>query len=343
MAAGARRWALEDVAIAQLKSGDREGAENTIQRLSQHVLSLRGATKDKIYASLEDKRLHSLGLNPFRDLGDPKELAAAVERAARNAESLQDNWMKGLMLRDIAIAQSRLGEYDAAVATLKKMVEARASVHREDPYEVPHYNIIDVLKVAKAFIAAGKREEAEKVIQQAVEMVRAIKDENGDAEAARAVIWQEIAITRALMGDVQGALKAQSEISVTNYVYGTLVFIARAQIKAGDIEGARRMADKIAQTDNPTANAVLAEIVEAQATRGDIKSAILLADSLDKKRAFEKAPALRAIAAARVKAGESQQPYDWALAQPTPIEKSYALLGVAEGLLESGASKRDGK
>jgi hypothetical protein len=49
--------------------------------------------------------------------------------------------------------------------------------------------------------------------------------------------------------------------------------------------------------------------------------------------AMQRALALRAIAEARVKRGERDQAYSWSMAQPTQVEKAYALLGMAEGML----------
>lgn len=317
-----RRWKLEDIVTAQLKIKDWRGASETVKRLSQHVASLRGADEEVIRTAISDKHFHRLSIDPFLEIDDPSKIAAGVERAREEVERIGNERERALLLRDIAVAQARLGCCEEAIATIGEMLATRSTFERQDAGEMVHYNSMDILKVAKAFVASGENECATKAIQQTIDTVR--KEEV--ARNGGSAIWQEISITKALVGDIDGALGAQTEIHDQAYVEATWPFIARAFIKAGDLKAARNIALRMNLQE------IMVEIVIAQAEQGDIKGAVETSGAVDKSYLDSKVQITRAVAFARTKTGEAWGTYEWAKNLSTPVETTYALLGIAEGL-----------
>ena len=159
-------------------------------------------------------------------------------------------------------------------------------------------------------------------------------------------IWSRIAVQEARLGNLNGAHEAETSIPLIFDRGHSLLDIVEIQLQNGAVTEARQTA---AQTES---SYTLGRIVVAQAQDGDVEGAInsferleYLLDSdsdlqqyLARLKSTEYPPtflkALRTVAKARILAGDVAETVAWAHRQPTPYKKTYALLGVAEGLLE---------
>ena len=114
---------------------------------------------------------------------------------------------------------------------------------------------------------------------------------------------------------------------------------------AGDMQGARQTAASIpvepvksdvlraiAEQGASAKAKALSRIAVAQATDGDFQSALQTAASIQKDAT--KAAALRSIAEAQAKAGYAKNALAWAEKEPSPLLKTHALLGAANGIME---------
>ncbi|TAJ98209.1 hypothetical protein EPO44_11930 [bacterium] len=105
---------------------------------------------------------------------------------------------------------------------------------------------------------------------------------------------------------------------------------------AGDKAGAIATLREALQTANAIniasiKQSALERIAIAQANAGDFKGALQTANSIG--NIHQKTTALRAIASAQAGSGDVKGALAWALNESLPFVKSYALLGVAEGVL----------
>lgn len=176
--------------------------------------------------------------------------------------------------------------------------------------------------------AEGATEEigqGRRILEQASETANSIGDAKQKASAL-----QEISRAQTLAGDVKGALQTANNIGDGYEKANTLGQIAMAQASAGDLKGAVQTANSISaayQKGN-----FLQAISRTQAMTGDVKGALQTANSIED--ASQKAGALGQIAMARAMAGDVKGALAWSLDQSSPYLRSYALLGVAEGVLK---------
>ncbi|MDC4207172.1 MAG: hypothetical protein MPW14_24985 (plasmid) [Candidatus Manganitrophus sp.] len=324
---------LMDIAAKRMMEKDREGAIATIEKasqaaesLSQGSISLFEWTKNFILMNFAWSQLE------MGESVDPLILDKAFEIANENS----DKWKSAYLFRDIAMLQARMGEREAALTTIEKLIAIRESVTDRDAEDILDYNLIDTLKVAESFIQAGRNEDAQFLVQKVVNRMRIIN--KNEMEGIKSSIWRKIAMVRAQMGDIQGAFEADKLVTDETYQGVAIHSIFYAQIKTGDLKGAQKTASIIKNAS------IFKDLSIAQARRGDIDGATATADLIccNSKSFFEaklRAEALRAIAAARIEKGGDDSVSKWALSQPTPVEKTYALLGVAEGLQHRKAQR----
>ena len=278
-------FSLQWVAVAQVKAGDIRGAQATTQKALQ-VADTVIADNNLSPEFLKNHVAMKIATVQV-ETGDRASARAAIGQALQRVKgSVNDR-----VLLDIAIAQARLGDMQGALETLQGRL-----------------GIFSAVQVAEALSEAGERMAAGEIIQKAVEITQATNTVN-------AFDWKRIAMAKANLGDIQGAMDAQR--------------------KAADLEGTRNqlMSDPY----------FLSRLAVAQSKAGDPKRAMASVDAIHKAtgelrdsvaRAVFKSPALRAVAAAQVTAGDIKGALAWAHKQRWPDEKAYALLGVAEGLLE---------
>lgn len=322
--------ALIRIARMQIKAGDREGASSTYKIAYQAVDFVQGETKDDIellrYSVASDAVWFQIQNN-----GDTSGASALIELGLETAKHLEDKWSQASVLRNAAIHQAALGDHEAAMAIFQKAVAARASSSRGRSAGL-FYNMIDLLKIGESLTKAGKIEEARSSIRKVIEMMRTIEEQGEEAERTKSAVWQKIAIIRAQMSDIEGAIEAEAAIKDSSFKTLALAEIANAQIRSGDLKNAREIVRFL--KEDPS---LIRDIAVAQARSGDISGALSTSDAICctikiPAKAKLRGDILRIVASARIITEGHEKVLEWARSQPSPIERTYALLGIAEGL-----------
>ncbi|NKE71606.1 hypothetical protein [Candidatus Manganitrophus noduliformans] len=319
-----RAYILSRIAAAQAKSGNNEWASETIQMVLQVIDSAKthsGGSPEpfKIFLKMDLTRTQL-------EIGEHLAAISAIQEAIQLASNLKDAKVKAFALRDIAMAQSRIGDRNGAVATIQKMIDTRRTIQDEEPNRILMFNLNDIAHIAESAAEFNRREDTENIIN----MIIRIMEANEDEEEAKSPAWRIIGEVRARLGDVEGALEAEKRIVSPIYRGTVLPAIVEAEIEAGNFKEARQLANMSLQRD-----ILLKDIAISQARSGDIKEALSTVDSICCKAGtlIARSEAFRAIATARIISGEKKETLIWAENQPSPEEKAYTLLGLAEGLL----------
>ena len=114
----------------------------------------------------------------------------------------------------------------------------------------------------------------------------------------------------------------------------TLKAVAVMQAAAGDLKSAMRTADRIAGGLQDNA---YTEMIEVLMAKKDWIGAHQIAAGIREQWMASEHTALsfRELSKSEVRAGEGKQGLDWARQLPVPLAKANALLGVAEGTMDS--------
>ena len=338
-----RYYTYEDIAVAQLKLGDREGAQRTLDVLFVNMLPLKG---EKPFESSYRKMKSVLRIaETYLELQNIKQAREEVTNAFHMYEKLPteniDKVFNALFFwESLAVMAGRVGDSAAAQRTLGQIYEildVRAQVAK----------IETTLRVAQALIEGKQQEAAAKVVEKGYELARAWKKGAPNSFEAEnySFVWRQLGLTKALLGDVEGALEADTHLPQDGTRIGKAYYQKVAYVAAEKFDEAFR----IVKTEDQIDYYRLLVIVEGQAKQQRVEAAMeafdLLKDHVSKvlnkfevdfmkRRPPDYLQALRAVAVAQGRWGKVAQAVAWARSQETSGEKAHALLGVAEGLLE---------
>lgn len=233
---------------------------------------------------------------------------AAAEMTSREAfliaAGIYNEIDKDKAFESIAELQAKAGEVKRAVET--------ASAIKND-----YRKVRALLGIAKAQAKAGDQQGAQTTFGKAIETASSLKNKH--------FALAGIAEARAEARDVQGALNTSVLLPSNSMKAEVLAVIAEAQVKAGDLKGARETIRTSAQlAGSSRKSAIFTSIAEAQAKTGDmagaLESAIATSGLLIKvetadiqvaiqivstiRDSFQRAEALRAIALVQAKTGD---------------------------------------
>ena len=190
-----------------------------------------------------------------------------------------------------------------------------------------------LLGLLRELAKAGKREEARKTLD-------ALERRGAPADFAARFHWlREIAVARAVVGDFEGALGMAASIPNALLREEAWAGIAVALAQSGDLGAAERT---LAPVEDPDIRGYALEaIAPEQAKAGDFAGAVRSATvSWEEGHDLGKGRTLQRVAALQAKAGEGQQALAWARRLPSTEVRTWALIGLAEGLLERAGSSR---
>ena len=202
------------------------------------------------------------------------------------------------------------------------------------------------MRVVSALIDGGQAAEATRVFERILPLFHASPPVEEGGAILKTLVWQQIAIIYAKLGEVDGVHQAETQAVLdqlpdTGMLSIAWPYLAEVQLQAGDVAGARQTAS---QADD-------IRIVRAQAEHGDVAGAQVGLTAFDRWWALsgraraqasiykttqahpDHQAAVRAVAKARVVAGDIWATLEWARKYPYPDLKAYALIGFAEGLL----------
>ena len=340
-----RYYTYDDIAVAQLKVGDQEGAQRTLQVMFANVPLLKG---EKQFEPSYRKMKSVLRLaETHLELQQIEQARMKVNNAFHIFEKLSippnDNFFSTPFFWDsLAVMAWRVGDSVAAQRTLEQIYAALDIGGRVT-------NIETALRIAQALIEGNQHEVAIKFVDKGRDLALELKWEPHNSFEAYNYVsaWKQLAITKAMLGDVKGALEAEAHIPPGQGRIGKGFYQKMAYVAAGNFDAAFR----IVKAEEPVDYHHLLAIVHGQAKQKKVAAAIeafeflkervstdeglmkLKADSNTTEQPPDYLKALRAVAVVRGVSGNVAQAVAWARSLETPGEKAHALLGVAEGLL----------
>lgn len=318
---------LGSLALQQIKIGDRTDGKATVQKILQEIERathtsgvVRGSDRIELIVRIAETHLEA---------GDRESAAIAIQQALQEIPSLTRDWEILSAYQDIAVAQAKLGEYAAAMETAQKAFQARDRVHHESPFKTQHFKVKTLIRIADALVNSGNQDPAVSLLKTAQQMTRDL-DAGDRTSELRSAALRDIAITAAKLGNIDMALEAMAAITDENYQCVPLPDILEAQIKAGQVERALETADRYSKTERCPKEQLLEDIALARAKVGDVKGALGTVGLTDRSSPDY----IRAIAAAKIKGGDLRDVLTWANSFKLPEQRTFALLGIAEGLLK---------
>lgn len=337
-----RYYTYEDIAVAQLKIGDLEGAQRTLDMLFANMTQLK---REKPFGSSYQKMKSILRIaETYLELQQIAQARLEMIKAFHMYEELPTSKKDGnfdslFFWEAFAVLAGRVGDLEAAQRTLEQIyaisdVKAQAGT------------IETTLRVAQALIKGDRHTAATTLVEKGYNLARTLKRgvPNSFEVENYSIVWRQLGVTKALLGDVEGALEADVHIPHGGRTIGKVGYQKIAYVAAGDYDAAFRLV----KAEDPVDYDRLLAIVTGQVKKQKMESAleafnllkkyvskILNTFNVDfmKRRPPDYLKALRAVAGARGRWGTVAQAVAWARSQETPGEKAYALLGVAEALL----------
>ncbi len=338
--------ALRNIALVQAKGGDAKGALDTA-------------------GTIADEKIKAQAL---RGIAAARAEAGDRDGALQTAAGIRDPYLKAGTLRRIAVAPPILKDRAAALDILKQALDSAGAIQGENE------KADALGGITMAFLAAGDVKGAFRtvaLIESAFagkplpevaattrsEVLRAIaiaQARAGDSQRAlqtagtiatpymQTSALAEIAVVQAERGDqiaagttLRKAAQVASAIQDFAAKAPALLGIAQAQAKAGDRAAAIKTFRQARQTvrvsdDERYKTDALMDLAMVQSGVGDFSGAVETAEGI--QDVYARAHAWRVIATAQ--GGNREQVLSWLAKDGSPVKKAYAILGIAEGLLQ---------
>src|SRR5262249_7104284 len=155
--------------------------------------------------------------------------AGDVEGALKTAETIGTDAYKGSLLSLVVEVHAKAGRLKKAVDLTETIVDDSSRARA-------------MIAIAKAQAKAKDRAVARKSLQEALNIAHGIGKGDGDAYVSKVV-----AEAQAEMGEVEKALQTANAIKPAMWKSSALHDIVAVRAKAGDIKGARKIADTISE------------------------------------------------------------------------------------------------
>jgi tetratricopeptide (TPR) repeat protein len=364
---------VSQVVMYQARAGDRVGSRDTLERLEQFVGDALKATRngranavilpelafgqaaagdfDGAFATVERVRSGGRGLDfqVGRVLGmiargsrhlKPLEVRRFVRRAAEELSQVRDPDNRWPGEIDLASAQARMGDAEAARKTALAIGEGVSGVHDDLTTGQPYA----LLLVARGQKEAGDLGGARETLRLAYESVR-----NHPKMSGPSLRLIHIAETQAQIGDLDGALQSAAATGRGGKAE-TLASIGLAQAIAGETEAARgtlqaALEDARFAREHPPGPEIdfsppvigtspsydrVRRLAMIQAMTGDVEKAQVTARSIPDPS--WKRWALAAIVQSRAKAGDLSESLRLARSLEAPEDRRDAFENLADGL-----------
>jgi tetratricopeptide (TPR) repeat protein len=254
--------------------------------------------------------------------------AGRLKEASRLAETIAGEFDRALAIVAIARARAKAKDLAAARKDLAEALKIADGIEEGNRKVFNEGGAVTYANVAKAQAELGD-------VEAALKTANAIKN-----EARKDYALGDVAEAQIEAGDLRGALKTAESIS-DEYPKGkAMKAMVAARLRASDPNGATKTAESIASVAWRVES--LLEIAKFQAKGGDRASA-------DKtfQKAYQEAENVRdeeagignirnailsQIVKAQAEAGEEKKALAWTAKQTSPLLKTQALLGIAQGL-----------
>ena len=334
---------LKDVATVQGRLGDVNGARSTLTYL-QHLTK----KKKLIFPQSLDLDL----ADTYLELGELNASRKLVHQSLTNAKTLPSgHWVRKYLLQQLPRILAKLGEDEELESVLQSLdqISDDHSIEDQKKYLYAH------LDSAEGLWKIGKQKRGNYYLQTARTLALEMNDKVFKEKPRYASeIWSRIAVTEAKLGFIEQALNAETRIPLEELQGYALLPILKRHLEKREFQKVHTITQ-----DAPTH--ILLEIIIPQVNAGDARGAIrsfeILHRKLDAQKMLPKyfppdyakvhhssfLLVLQAVGRARVNAWGADSALNWAQSQNAPDLKAFALLGVAEGIIndnrELGESK----
>jgi tetratricopeptide (TPR) repeat protein len=312
---GVRRDVLREIALTQARAGDFKEALRAVGAIPEAGARVSALAGRVIFPSFELPA--EPGIAILQDqAGDHDGAGRTLKQALEIAQGIKGPDAQARERAAIVCAQARVGDLSGALRTLGQV-----------PATSRYYGSA-VAARARARAAAGQAKAALETIEKL------------EPVDQRAYAFAQVVMGQAQAGDFKGA-RATGEKGLELILTmperqrsSPLHVLAVARARAKDVKGALETASHKPFSAELTYSGIAIE----QARAGDIEGAERTLKEHFGARAPgpRRAPSreLKWLARAQVEQGREKEALAWAKQLPTATDRGYALLGVAEGLVE---------
>lgn len=308
---------LEKIAVLQARAGDRAGSASTLQDIAR----LKGDVYFQIHSILAVAQAQA-------EKGQKDLALANLNQALSKVDDSGTFPYLDKILREASLVTARLGSNDLLEELLKKAFVAidREAKRRSFSAETAKAMVlVDISKVQPL-------DRARQSIRRALSLAQTIPD-----GTLKSSVYMEITVAQALLNDLRGARESFGQIDDDEHNRGyrgmAAPYLAEAMTRAGEVDEALKLVNEVSDADQARWLRILVAVGVAKAERGDIEGAMRISQRIA-KWVDSSQRILSAVGRQKAKIGPFHEALAWAKTQPPGSAQMYALMGVAEGLLD---------
>lgn len=327
------------IATAQAKAGEKAGAAETFQRaiaLATGLTDFRAGPQGRVTALCQIAAAQA-------QAGEPAAALETMKQAMQGSDEPD--------LLNIAVGQARIGALDLALTKADAIKDAWRRVYA-------------LTFIADAIAESGNRAKAEELYSKARTVSLTIPNDYDRTRSLQGVGKAQLAagFEPAALETVKGMTLQSSE------TWDLQLLIVKAQVASGELKNARTTADLIRvpwmkqtalrevalglgragdlkaalEIVDPMQGGIQAQTFEDLSSilveRGELEPALQMARRIDMTEPAGRA--MRKVAQAQVSRGDENGALAWAAVEKGSLQKAYALLGIAEGILDKERRNR---
>lgn len=326
---------LSYIGGSQLESGNTQAAATTFREASRYLSTVQDETSRLDTATTLAAELVQAG---------DEQSALALAHTFTDQHERDD---RSKVLRFIAVQQARDGRIEEALKTASDIaretireealsVIVRAQSTQGDVQQaiqitetIQHNRLaktLALLSIAKAQGKAGESAEAAQRVEQAADLFQ--KEVSASPSEFQ---WDHVGVVEAFLetGNLKKATEAAGVQMFAPVKAYSLSMVAKAYANAGDKVTAQKLLEQAVELGIQGYN--LSLIAESYAQIGDVPTALKTVQKIP--REVDGSFALLRIADNQTRQGDPKEALKWATALKSPYLKSFALSGVAMGIL----------
>lgn len=266
--------------------------------------------------------------NAYHKVGNDRAATRLLKKAHSKIEAIEKNSYRNELLIQLASGLIKTGHPSKGEQILRREFHRSDSLGMESSEAIVEQNIYSLIEMAKAFHHVGNVLQARARLSQALEVLHSFS--NSKEYRKKSMFLRNIALAKVEMGNLEEALAIDEEILDEDYKGQSWAPVAEKMIDRGELLQALNLAERIGKRDRPRMGYILSQIGVAYAKSGNIQEALNLTSRLG----FPFTASIYfAVASQMVKEKPFNEVIVWANKTEYPYYRIYALIGMANGLL----------
>jgi tetratricopeptide (TPR) repeat protein len=311
---------LQQIAVRQARAGDQDSSSSTLQKLIKSESRLKNQHYFEIQSILAVAQAQA-------ERGEKASALASLNQALSKVDDSKMFPYLDEVLRDASLVAARLGSDELLEDLLKKAFVAIDQEAKRRSFSAETAKVILLVDISKV----QPPDRARQSIRKALNLAQTTPDEK------KSVVYMEITVAQAQLNDLREVRDSFGQIEDKEYRGIAAPHLAEAMIRAGEIDEAFKLVNEVTEPDRPRRLRILKDVGVAKAERGDIESAIQISRRIAKLGTDSYLMILSAVGKQKAKSLPPAEALAWAKSQSPGVDQIYALMGVAEGLLEKAA------